>query len=93
MRKLAFAFALMASPALADPCTDRGFQQGTMPYLECWRYVTGTVQRNQARDDANWQSNMDLFQRSIQPQQPNPWLYTPNSGWCRNQWGQQVVCR
>lgn len=39
MRKLAIAAVLtvLASPAMADVCTNHGFTPGTMEYLECWR--------------------------------------------------------
>lgn len=68
----------------SDICTNHGFHHGTLEYLECWRYVTGTAQRNERQRQHNFEASMNLFLNSVQPQQRT---YA-----CTNPWGQLMTC-
>lgn len=83
MKKLALAFMLLASPALADTCVDHGFRPGTMEYLECWRYVNHRADRD--RDYLmGWGQAAQGWAQSAQPQQ--------RAQPCTNVWGQLTTC-
>lgn len=70
--------------ASSDACEDRGYQPGTSEYLDCWNYVTRTNQIDEAQRQSNFNSSMNLFLNSLQPQQRT---YA-----CTNAWGQLTTC-
>lgn len=90
MRKLAIAAVLtvLASPAMADVCTNHGFTPGTMEYLECWRYVNQQSEREN-NEGLRWGQAAQGWSNSTH----QPMSYNAFNNSCYNQWGQHVVCR